>query len=68
MKWYNESKGVIAACEQLEPVFQNGHMRRGRNLPGGFVDDEKGIDILHRVIPGQVQVQDDDPRVRPAGR
>jgi len=67
MKWYNASAGVIAMCEQLEPVLQNGQIRRGKQN-GQFVDDPKGRDILHRVIPGQIQVADNDPRVNPAGR
>lgn len=63
MKWLNISQGVVAAGEQLEPVFQNGLMRRGHNKPGGFEDDPKGIDILHRITPGQIQVEDNDPRI-----
>lgn len=72
MKWINESTGVIAACEQLEPILLNGRVQRGirRKTPQGdvFTHDSKGPDILHRVVPGQVQVEDDDPRIRPFGR
>lgn len=69
MKWYNASTGVTAMCEQLEPVLVNGQVQRGRIVRTRdgevFEPDPKGIDILHRVIPGQIQVADDDPRVRP---
>jgi hypothetical protein len=64
MKWLNEAKGVLSAGEQLEPVlddqgnFINGHLENGE-----FKPDEKGPDILHRPVPGQIQVADDDPRV-----
>lgn len=72
MKWYNASTGVIAACEQLEPILNNGKVQRGRltRTRDGevFTHDENGADILHRAILGQIQVADDDPRVRPAGR
>lgn len=72
MKWYNPSTGVTAACEQLEPVLSNGQIQRGRRrrtTQGEVFDhDEKGPDILHQVVPGQIEVEDDDPRIRPAGR
>lgn len=73
MKWYNATTGVTASCEQLEPALDsNGRVQRGRlsRTPQGdvFEADPKGIDILHRVIPGQIQVADDDPRVRPSSR
>lgn len=67
MKWYNATTGVIAACEQMEPVLLNGQVQRGRRN-GEFIHEDNGRDILHRVAPGQIQVEDDDPRVRPTGR
>lgn len=67
MKWYNASTGVTAVCEQLEPILSNGQIQRGRRN-GSFVHDPKGPDILHQVVPGQIEVEDDDPRIRPAGR
>lgn len=68
MRWLNESKGVIASGEQLEPILSNGQVQRGRRIGNTFEHDAKGVDILHRVTPGQIEVQDDDPRVRPSGR
>jgi len=70
-KWFNETTGVTASCEQLEPVLLNGRVQRGRltrTAQGEVFDhDPKGPDILHRVIPGQIELPDDDPRI-PAGR
>lgn len=69
MKWYNASTGVTASCEQLEPILENGQQVRGTlSRDGTFTRDPKGRDIQHRVIAGQIQLPDDDPRVRPAGR
>lgn len=68
MKWLNVNAGVVAACEQLEPILSNGQVQRGRNRGGVFNHDPKGPDILHRVTPGQVEVDDGDPRIRASSR
>lgn len=67
MKWLNDTTGVIAACEQLRPVFDGqGRMIRGKRN-GRFVTDPKGIDIQHEPIPGQDELPDNHPRVTARG-
>jgi hypothetical protein len=69
MKWLNESAGVLASSQQLEPVTENGVLVRGILLANGeFVRDSPGTappgrDIMHRPIPGQVAYADDAPEV-----
>lgn len=60
--WLNNRTGVLAACEQFEPEFENGRMVRGKRN-GVFVPDSKGPDILHRTVSGQIEMEDTDPRV-----
>lgn len=61
--WLNAARGVLAACEQLEPILQNGRVQRGKRN-GNFVPDGKGPDILHQVVTGQIEMEDTDPRVQ----
>ncbi len=61
--WLNEAKGVLAKCEQVEPVTQNGRMIRGKRN-GEFVQSSKGPDILHQTVSGQVELDETDPRVQ----
>lgn len=62
MKWLNETTGVIASCEQLRPVLNNGKLVRGEvKQDREFVPSETGKDILHEVVPGQVAYEDNDP-------
>lgn len=64
MKWLNEKTGVIANCEQTEPVLENEMMVSGYLCENGsFKRDPDGPDILHQPAPGQVCVEDDDPRI-----
>jgi hypothetical protein len=64
-KWLNEEKGILSSVEQLEPVLDDkGNLIYGHQLPNGeFKQDPAGPDILHRPVPGQIQVAEDDSRV-----
>lgn len=61
--WLNPASGVLAACEQLEPILLNGQVQRGKRN-GEFVHNPRGIDILHRTVSGQLELDEDDSRIR----
>ena len=65
MMWFNEQQKVLSSDLQLRPVLdRNGEMIRGHILPDGqFRQDPKGPDIFHEPVPGQVQLEDNDPIV-----
>lgn len=62
--WLNDTTGVLASCEQLRPVIENGRMVKGYLVDGVFTRDPKGPDILHEAIPGQDELPEDHARIR----
>lgn len=63
--WLNEEQGMLSSCLQLRPkVDKNGEFIKGRLLEDGrFKKDPKGQDLEHEPIPGQVELDENDPRV-----